>query len=101
MLNYRELGSQIRILRRRHGLTQEQLAEMVDISTSFIGHVERGTRKASLDTIVKIGACLEASLDHLLLMQPSREVLAGYTAEEIKKAEELLEIALRMCKHNG
>ena len=99
MLNYRELGAQIRILRRRHGLTQEQLAEMVDVSTSFIGHVERGTRKASLQTIVKIGECLQASLDRLLLSQPSREILAGYTVEEIKKAEELLEIALRMCKH--
>lgn len=100
MLNYRELGSQIRVLRRRHGLTQEQLAEMIDVSTSFIGHMERGTRKASLETITKIGACLQASMDHLLLTQPSRDILTGYTVEEIKKAEELLAIALRMCKHN-
>ena len=71
---------------------------MVDVSTSFIGHVERGTRKASLETIVNIGACLQASMDHLLLTQPSKDVLAGYSVEEIKKAEQLLEIALRMCK---
>lgn len=58
MLHYHELGSQIRVLRRRHGLAQEQLAELVNVSISFIGHVERGTRKASLETIIEIGACL-------------------------------------------
>ncbi|MBQ2433145.1 MAG: helix-turn-helix transcriptional regulator, partial [Clostridia bacterium] len=53
-MNYNALGKRIREQRRALGLTQEQLAEKVGVSLSFIGHIERGSRKASLDTLVAI-----------------------------------------------
>lgn len=47
-------------------ITQEQLARKVGISTSFMGHIERGTRVLSVDTLFKLCAALGASADCLM-----------------------------------
>ena len=65
-MDYVDLGRRIRKQRAQRGWTQEALAERVNVSTSFIGHVERGTRKASLETLVSIANVLDVSLDYLL-----------------------------------
>ena len=52
--------------RQGRGITQEQLAEMCDLS-AHIGHVERGTRALSLETLVKISLILDVSTDYLLM----------------------------------
>ena len=65
-MNYRDLGARIRSVRRQMGLTQEQLAEQVGISASFLGHIERGTRVASLETFVSLCNALKAWPDELL-----------------------------------
>ena len=63
---YVDLGRRIRKQRSQRGWTQEALAERVNVSTSFVGHVERGTRKASLETLVAMANVLDVSLDYLL-----------------------------------
>lgn len=65
-MNYKDLGRRIRTLRQKQQLTQEQLAEKIDMSTSFLGHIERGTRVASLETLVKICNVLDANPGFLL-----------------------------------
>ncbi len=45
---YRLVGTRIRAERQRAGLTIEALAELADISTSFLAYVETNGRKASL-----------------------------------------------------
>jgi len=65
-MDYEKLGNKIRMHRKLKGMTQEQLAEQADISLSFFGHIERGTRKPSLDTLVDIANVLEVSPDVLL-----------------------------------
>ena len=57
-MNYDDLGKRIRALRRQAGLTQEQLARATGMSPSFIGHIERGTRKVSLDTLTEVAKAL-------------------------------------------
>ena len=47
-LDYQAIGKRIRVLRKQNHMTQAELAEKVGISTSFIGHIELGTRIASL-----------------------------------------------------
>jgi transcriptional regulator with XRE-family HTH domain len=65
-MDYVDLGNRIRKQRRQLGWTQETLAEHVSVSTSFVGHVERGTRKASLETLVSMANSLNVSLDYLM-----------------------------------
>ena len=53
-MDYIDLGRRVKELRKKQHMTQEALAEKLDISTSFLGHIERGTRVASLETLVKL-----------------------------------------------
>lgn len=50
-VDYAAMGSRVRRLRLAQHMTQEQLAEACNISFSFLGHIERGTRKMSLETL--------------------------------------------------
>ena len=65
-MDYIDLGRRIRKQRTQRGWTQEALAERVNVSTSFVGHVERGSRKASLETLVSMANALDVSVDYLL-----------------------------------
>lgn len=63
---YVYIGKQIRKKRKAKHLTQQQLAEMVDISVPFMGHIERGTRKLSVETLLKLLQALDCSADEIL-----------------------------------
>lgn len=60
-MKYLQLGLKIAYYRKLKGLTQEQLAEAIDRTPAFIGHVEApNVNKAiSLDTLFDIAAVLE------------------------------------------
>ena len=63
---YTSIGRRIRRLRKRRRWTQAELAERADISTSFLGHIERGSRKLSVETLNRIALALNCSADALL-----------------------------------
>ena len=65
-INYSEIGARIRRQREHIGLTQEQLGEACDLSSSFVGHIERGSRKLSVESLCKLAAVLDVSVDYLL-----------------------------------
>lgn len=65
-MDYVLLGKRVRIRRQVLELTQEELAERIGVCTSFIGHIERGTRKLSVDTLYALCKALETSADFLL-----------------------------------
>ncbi len=56
------LGRKIQKIRREKGLTQEQLAEKVKVSTTFIGYVETGYRRPNLKMVYKIARALNAKV---------------------------------------
>lgn len=65
-MNYVSLGKNIAKARNKNHLTQEQLAEKVDVSTVFISQLETAVRKPSLETIYKISIALNTTLDTLI-----------------------------------
>ncbi len=65
-MNYELLGQRIRMYRKERKYTLEKLAEKLDVSTTFIGQIERASGKPSLETLVKIASALEVSTDALL-----------------------------------
>jgi len=67
LMNYVEMGIRVRQLRQSLKLTQEQLAEKIGVSTSFIGHIERGEKQCSLDTACKLSVFLGKTLDYIAL----------------------------------
>lgn len=65
-MNYVLLGQKIRAARLSAGLSQEQLAEMVGLTSQHISHAEVATTKISLPALVKIANALHTSVDRLL-----------------------------------
>ena len=65
-MNYELLGKNIRKHRKEKKYTLERLAEKLDVSTTFIGQIERAKGIPSLETLVKIANVLEVSVDSLL-----------------------------------
>ena len=61
------IGSKIKEARERAHLTQEELAEIIDISPTHMSVIERGVKTPKLDTFVKIVKALNLSADALLL----------------------------------
>lgn len=66
---YRQIGLKIAYYRKLRGMTQETLAEKIDVSPAFIGHLEApNIRKAlSLDTLFAIANVLEIEPHKFLL----------------------------------
>ena len=63
------VGKRVRQLRLQKKLTQEELAERAGISTSFLGHIERGSRRMSLDSFCRIARALDCTANDLLPME--------------------------------
>ena len=76
-------GQRLREQRIKHGLTLEQLAEKSELSSNYIGMVERGLKEPGLATIVKLLNALNISADTLLCdLVPSA---SHVTDDEIRK----------------
>ena len=65
-VDYKKIGNQIRVNRRRNNWTQAQLAEMVDVGTRHINCIENGAKKMSLALLIKIAYTFNVSLDVLI-----------------------------------
>ncbi len=75
----KELGNKIKRIRQQKGITQEQLAEMANISTRTLGGIEIGENFMTAQTMEKIIECLDISLNDL------------FNAEHLKPTAQLIE----------
>ena len=92
-MNYYEIGQKIRKIRKAHGLSQEQLAERINISSTHMSHIETGNTKLSLPVFVDIATVLEVRTDDLLnntipntgsVLSELAVILEGCSAQEAK-----------------
>lgn len=65
-MDYVSLGQRIRKRRRERHWTQARLAQEIGLSVSYLGHIERGTRKASLESLIALCNALDVSPNYLL-----------------------------------
>lgn len=61
------------IVRKARGYTQEELAKKLCVNVYTVSRFENGTKKPSLDLLVKIADILDVSLDWLLDRQSYRK----------------------------
>ena len=73
-----ETGKRIKEIRKQNGLTQEQFAEMFNVSIVHLASVEKGRRGASIELLVDVACKFDMSLDYLILGK------RAYDAEEAK-----------------
>lgn len=69
-MDYYKIGQRIRKFRKAYNLSQEQLAEKVQISTTHMSHIETGNTKLSLPVFVDIANALFVQTDELLYDVP-------------------------------
>ena len=62
---YKELGLNVSYYRRKRGLTQEQLAELLNIERNHVSNVELAKAGVSLDVIFRIADVLEVPVHRL------------------------------------
>lgn len=96
-------------LRKERGLTQQALADAIDLHVNQIKRYEAGTAQPTLETLVRLAKELHATLDDLVFGEDQRgpsdelrlqfEALNDFDEEERKIAKALLESLI--LKHNA
>lgn len=102
-MNYEIMGRNIARIRNKNHLTQEQLAEKINISTVFVSQIETAVRKPSLETIHKISVALNTTIDSLI---DNNKIQAKYdeflTLLQDKNADEIsfiLNVLREICSN--
>ena len=65
-VDYKLIGKKIQSERKARGMTQEFLAEKLDVSIGYISQVERGITKISLDLLAAICGVLDCDISKLV-----------------------------------
>lgn len=93
-MDYYTIGQNIRKIRKAQGLSQEELAEKIKISTTHMSHIETGNTKLSLPVLVDIATVLGVKTVDLLktekvdmttgVIQDVAQLLDGCSVQEAK-----------------
>ena len=99
----KEVGEKIKRLRKRRGLTQEQLAELVDISSRNLSNIEQGISCPKPETLENILISLHTTTQELFANEhiKSNQELIGCTNEYINKVQgnrEKLELIYKILR---
>lgn len=72
------LNTNLLFLRKKNGLTQVEVAKVVDVTQKMIGFYENGERGPSIENLIKLAKYFSVSIDDLLLkdMRPQGSMLA-------------------------
>ena len=66
-MDFKQVGHRIKVAREAKGLSQEDLAALVDLSSTHVSVIERGIKSTRLDKFIAIANALEVSADELLI----------------------------------
>ena len=88
MMDLKAVGQRIKAAREAKNLTQEELAALVNLSTTHVSVIERGLKVTKLDTFVAIANALDVSADALLIDVVTHSV-TGVTNELSDMIEKL------------
>ena len=103
------IGKKVRQERLKRGWTQEELAEKIDMNSSFVGQVERGLKAASFDTLERLSRIFGMEVVDFLKKDGNKELyrepqimerkvvslLKGYTLREQKALYQAMKYILR------
>ncbi|MFD0716966.1 helix-turn-helix transcriptional regulator [Paenibacillus sp. GCM10027626] len=97
------IGNIVRVCRQSRNLTQEQLAELVGTSYTYLGSLERGERNVTIRTLERISKACNVDLFTMFKMEQEDETLLAINALLLqrddfdrKRSLEVLEAALQI-----
>jgi len=65
----KQIGKRIRHIRKINKITQEQLAEMINVSVPYISNIENGKVNVGAEVIIRLAQALQVSADILLCLE--------------------------------
>lgn len=101
MINKTSIGKIIQKLRKDKKLTQEELAEKIDLSTNYLSKVERGLSVLNVEAFLKMANVLNFSLEDFGIKADNKidtskkeliERILSSSEKEIKAYSELLDV---------
>lgn len=107
MINKTDIGKIIQKLRKDKNLTQEELAEKIDLSTNYLSKVERGLSVLNVEAFLKMAGVLNFTLDDFGVNTDSKidetkkelvKRILSSSEKEIKAYTELLDIMHSIVK---
>lgn len=81
IIDTREIGNKLLVIRKRSGMTQMEVAEAAELSNRAYADIERGSSNMRVDTIIKICNALHITPD---------EILTSTTSEVTARQDELM-----------
>ena len=98
-VDYKLIGSRIQRIRKSEKMTQEKLAEMLDVSVGYVSQIERGITKPNLEMLTSI--CGFLSCDICDLLSGSVRERTAYLEDELlykcsKLSPEQKSLAIRL-----
>ena len=101
MVDLVEIGKRIQMRRKQQGMTQEQLADKMDVSIQMVSNLERGNKAIRIENLIKLSQILNISTDYILTgkettedMQSLTEQMASLSQRDRKMMELLMDFCL-------
>lgn len=99
-----DMGKRIYERRKSLGMTQEELAEKIDVSTQTISYAEQGTKTLRSENLAKLSKALKTTTDYLLTGEtPSAkgetlaDKLSRLTNDEMVFVEMIINSCIGLC----
>ena len=99
------IGARIKDIRTKMGLTQEQLAEKIEINSKYLSSIERGLENPTLNTLIKLSESMDVNLDDIFnqiqIENPAERksliisLLDQADDEQLKLAYKILSVIIR------
>jgi transcriptional regulator with XRE-family HTH domain len=80
-----DLGKAIKLCRSQRKLTQKELADLANISVSYLSLLEKGKRDPSISTVNTVAQALEIPASILLFLAADRHELSGISSDLAEK----------------
>ena len=96
-----EMGKRIQNRRKQLALTQEQLAEMMNVSIQMVSNLERGNKAIRIDNLVNLSQILQVSTDYILTGKETADDMNALTtriAQLSTKDRKMIEMLVEHCQ---
>ena len=102
-MNPKETGKRIQLLRKQKGLSQEELADKLNVSSNTVAKIECGLRRPSVDFIVDLVNVFDTTVDYIVLGEEiEKERDYDFLIREIDDAiGQLLELKEKLLKETN
>lgn len=100
MANLKEIGKRIQNRRKLLGLTQEQLADEMNVSVQMVSNLERGNKAIRIDNLLRLCQLLNVSTDYILTGKENDSdisALAQQIAALPEKEKDMIRVLVEYC----